>query len=168
MKRTALIVALIGALALGGCRSQRSLPEGPQAEVPQPTAGPTTLQRPFTATVEGMNVGGQVRWQRDSVVWVSASKLIELGRARITRDSLLAYIPPYNQYVRMDMATVRRQFGLDFDSLQRVLLSYPAPITFKHPSLSAPVRVSFPSPGTADQPLSFPLTIPPSAKPLKL
>lgn len=38
-----------------------------------------------------IGLGGQIRIQKDSVLWFSCTKLFELGRMRITPDSLLLY-----------------------------------------------------------------------------
>lgn len=86
-----------------------------------------TFSGSFTCEVQGMNVNGLVRLQYDSVIWVCLNKFIELGRVRITPDSVVAYIRPTNQYVRATMKEMQQQHGLDIDfyRLQSLLLGQP-------------------------------------------
>lgn len=86
-----------------------------------------TFTGSFSCEVQGMNVNGLVRLQYDSVIWVCLNKFIELGRVRITPDSVVAYIRPTNQYVRATMKEMQQQHGLDIDfyRLQSLLLGQP-------------------------------------------
>ena len=109
MKRKALrAIFLIGAVAVlaTGCRSARQAAknetsEQPAAVVNQETAEPVETQvqkrqltmQNFTATVDGVSVNGQLRMAEDSVIWVTVSKIIELGRAKATADSVWVNVP---------------------------------------------------------------------------
>ena len=82
-----LVIAAVALLAVG-CRSTRQA-----ATAPVEVAAPAAPQRQlsvitFTAIVEGISATGQMRVAKDSVLWVSVNKLIELGRAMATKDSV--------------------------------------------------------------------------------
>lgn len=82
-----LVIAAVALLAVG-CRSTRQA-----ATAPVEVAAPQAPQRQlsvitFTAIVEGISASGQMRVAEDSVLWVSVNKLIELGRAKATKDSV--------------------------------------------------------------------------------
>lgn len=89
MKRHSYILAIAAvALLAVGCRSTRQA-----ATAPVEVAAPAAPQRQltvitFTAIVEGISASGQMRVAEDSVLWVSVNKLIELGRAMATKDSV--------------------------------------------------------------------------------
>ncbi len=82
------------------------------------------LAATFTATVAGQSVNGTLRIARDSVIWVSAAKIIELGRAKITPDSLFAVVRIGNRYIACSLDEVRSGLGIDIDfaTVQDVLL----------------------------------------------
>ena len=89
MKRYSYILVIVAvALLAVGCRSTRQA-----ATAPVEVAAPQTPQRQlsvitFTAIVEGISASGQMRVAEDSVLWISVNKLIELGRAMATPDSV--------------------------------------------------------------------------------
>ena len=89
MKRHSHILVIVAvALLAVGCRSTRQA-----ATAPVEVAAPAAPQRQlsvitFTAIVEGISASGQMRVAEDSVLWVSVNKLIELGRAKATKDSV--------------------------------------------------------------------------------
>lgn len=82
-----MVIAAVALLAVG-CRSTRQA-----ATAPVEVAAPVAPQRQltvitFTAIVEGVSASGQMRVAKDSVMWISVNKLIELGRAMATPDSV--------------------------------------------------------------------------------
>ena len=81
-------------LLLGGCRSMR---QGTTTVPPDDGMVPSAQREysvaNFSATVEGMTASGQLRLAADSVVWVSVNKVVELGRAVATVDSVWASAP---------------------------------------------------------------------------
>ena len=89
MKRHSHILVIVAvALLAVGCRSTRQA-----ATAPVEVAAPAAPQRQltvitFTAIVEGVSASGQMRVAEDSVMWISVNKLIELGRAMATPDSV--------------------------------------------------------------------------------
>ena len=87
MKRY-LYILVIALLAVG-CRSTRQA----ATTAPATVAATVAPQRQmsvitFTAIVNGFSASGQMRIAEDSVLWVSVNKLVELGRAMATPDSL--------------------------------------------------------------------------------
>ena len=49
--------------------------------------------------------------QPDSVLWAYASKIIELGRARLTKDSVVVYVKITNSCFRGTYIDLYRRFG---------------------------------------------------------
>lgn len=76
----------------------------------------------YTMEVRGMSANGQIRMRRDSVIWINATKLLEIGRAKFTRDSVTGYLKVGNKYIHCSYADLRRQ-GLDinFQTVQGAL-----------------------------------------------
>ena len=190
-------------LTLASCHTARNVArqEAPASQPTPPPAAPTsepkedtlfsTVQATFTCTAQGITANGLLRMERDSAIWVSVSKIIELGRARITPDSVVAYIGVTNECLQMTMAEAQRRYGIDYSMLQGLLLGeplaspliaspgsqpdpslpYPFPhsltVSLSHPQLRTKVNLRF-SKTTFNLPLSFPLHLPKSAKPLSL
>ena len=87
--RYLLMVMLLALLAMG-CRSTR---QAATTTAPATVAAPAAPQRQltvitFSAIVNGFSASGQMRVAEDSVLWVSVNKLVELGRAMATPDSV--------------------------------------------------------------------------------
>lgn len=106
MKHSRILpVVLLMALLAVGCRSTRHSartdnPEKPEVavssespETPAPIEKRQLTMQNFTATVDGVSVNGQLRMAEDSVIWVTVSKIIELGRAKATADSVWVNVP---------------------------------------------------------------------------
>lgn len=83
----------------------------------------TTFSGNFNCEVQGMNANGIVRIQRDSLLWISVNKLVELGRVKATRDSVFGYLKVTNQYAKYSYEDLKRLFNIDVDfaTLQNVL-----------------------------------------------
>ena len=127
-----MAAALVAAALLAGCRSNRPTAVADTTAVPPAVpAADTTATVPtrvytvvnFTATVEGVNANGQLRVAEDSVMWVSVNKLIELGRAMATPDSVWLRAPLLGRNDAGDYRMVKRRTGLDisFADLQDIL-----------------------------------------------
>ena len=119
---------LLGAvLLLAGChgtkRAARTI-EPPAAPVEEPAAPQkrTYTVVTFDATVEGVTVNGQLRMAEDSAMWVSVSKIIEVGRAMCTPDSLWLRAPLLGRDDALDYAALRRLTGKDitFAEMQQI------------------------------------------------
>ena len=93
--KTHILIALGLALLLAGCRSTRQsvkVTPSPAADTTAQVAAPAP-QREYTvmtfdAVVEGVSATGQLRVASDSAMWVAVYKLVELGRALATTDSV--------------------------------------------------------------------------------
>lgn len=129
MKTRLPIAALLVLALLAGCRSTKKIvePEPPVAaeeEMP-PAARRTYTVLQFTGTVEGLGAAGQMRIAEDSVMWVTVSKVVELGRAMATRDSVWLHMPLAGRYEAYDYAALSRmaRMPLTFEMLQATALS---------------------------------------------
>ena len=123
-RRHIAIVMGLGLMALvaTGCRSTRP------AAVPTPVATPVVHDytvMTFNGIVEGMSVSGQVRMERGKVIWCSVSKLIELGRAMATPDSVWVRVPMMGLTQDGDYRDVERLTGrrITFGDLEEILAS---------------------------------------------
>ena len=128
-----------------GCRSSRRLPKKPVpidtvavadtiAKPPvTPPAPPTPAAQPapfktlvtnYTCQVKGLTVNGQIRMNYDKTIWISANKIIELARVKITPDSVFAYIKPNNTYIRCSLKDFQRVYKIDlgYKELQSLLI----------------------------------------------
>lgn len=82
-------MAMLLALLAVGCRSTRQAATTAPATVAAPAAPQRQLTViTFSAIVNGFSASGQMRVAEDSVLWVSVNKLVELGRAMATPDSV--------------------------------------------------------------------------------
>ena len=93
-----------------------------------------TLSRNFTTKVEGLNMtlNGQVRIKHDSVIWLTLSKVVEIGRAKLTPDSIHVIIKVQNKYYQGSYADFAKNTGINinYECIQSLLLgddmqSYP-------------------------------------------
>lgn len=114
--RHRIAIAIACTLLLGGCRGMREAssigPEvEPSAAAPQTTAtgqpaNTTPAPQPqrqytvmnFNAEAEGISATGQMRVAQDSAIWVAVYKIVELGRAMATRDSVWLNVPFLGRY----------------------------------------------------------------------
>lgn len=118
---------LLLALLATGCHSTRKVTTVPEAV---PTVEAETPKRNYTVmtfegVVEGMSVNGQLRVAEDSAMWVSVTKLIEMGRAMCTPDSLWLHAPLLGRDDAMDYTSLRRRTGVDitYDEMQQCVLA---------------------------------------------
>ena len=123
-----IYIALLPLLLLAGCHSSRKATSTPPPVVEEPPVeAPKRVYTvvTFEGEVEGVAVNGQLRMAQDSVMWLSVSKLIELGRALATPDSLWLRAPLMNRDEAMDYAGLRRQTGvtITFDEMQQTVLA---------------------------------------------
>lgn len=131
---------------------------------------PKLMQANFTCEVEGLKVTCQARMSRDSLIWVSAYKVIDLGRAVLTPDSVLVYIKMNNSYYRCDYKYLESKFGVktNYAMLQEALVqATQKPSTMTIPIRSSQIntdaRLKFDA-ATFPEKLTFPFSIPASAK----
>lgn len=174
-----LLLVAIAAFVMVGCHStrhmQRTAPDATPATPSAPSVAeapilPEFLQANFTCEARGITVRCQARMCRDSVIWVNATKFVDLGRALFTPTTIQVYANINNSYYACDYAEFERLSGMkvDFSTLQQMLWeSTQSPTAFDVPirtkQLTADVKVRF---DTATHPLQlkFPFSIPKNAR----
>ena len=204
-----LVAALLAALLLAACGERGDkAPEGqpgvetvPEAPVPLTQYIETDtldsydyLSSNFTLSISGMSANGVMRMHHDDRVWVSVSKVFELGRALFTKDSVFAYVKMTGKYVRCSYADLRAALGayVDYRTVQGVLtgkgsntnlvqveydqfdtvngeefpLFLDLTLNDKRLYATAQMRLSRLRLGDSTARLQFPFSIPPSAQPL--
>lgn len=177
---TLLCLALL--LLTAGCRSHREAvrtePAATEqsgqcghAEPPQPQqpATPQFRTASFTCSMQGTQAAGQLRIATDSLIWASAAKIIELGRAELTPDSVLVYSRVVNRCFRGSYEDIYRRFRhrTSFDEIQKLLASDDADqqidALLKQLRIDAAVHIG---PWKEAPSLTFPFSIPANARPL--
>lgn len=93
----------------------------PPAPVVKPKPEFTTIT--FSGEADGISFNGQLRMAKDSVIWCSFSKIIDLGKAMATPDSVWVSIPLLGQNKAGDYSLVKRLTGVSvtYDELQAIL-----------------------------------------------
>lgn len=122
----------VATIAATGCRSHKHLNKGDDNDGTVITDNGKAKEEPprldtimnisyrqytanFSCTVEGIAVNGQIRMAKDSVIWVSINKVIELGRVILTPSRVQGYVKILNKYFDGNYDDLRRQFGIDID-----------------------------------------------------
>lgn len=132
MKRRHVIFLFfaIALLAVAACRSQRDTAATPDTpDTPGTPATPTAEARytviSFTGTVDGISVNGQVRMAKDSLIWCSVTKLLEVGRAMATPDSVWvrSSLLGVNEAGTFSQAQRKAKTNLTFSQIQELLMS---------------------------------------------
>ena len=142
MKRYIFILMLV-CLGVAGCRSHKELKRDDGNNVSRDTtAAATAPSKPhaerldtimnaqyrsitanFNCTVQGINVNGQLRMAKDSIIWVSVNKLLELGRAQLTPTKAQAYAKLIGKKYDLSYNDIQKNWGIDVDfvTLQALL-----------------------------------------------
>ncbi len=141
------ILILFSAIVLSvfsACKSSKTVqqPETPEILPPVPekispkqirNTDFKTLSANFSTEVGGIGISGQLRMQKDKVIWVSISKIIELARIKLTPDSIYVSIKIPSQAFQGTYAEFQKDYGFvfSFDIAQAALLgndlkTYPA------------------------------------------
>ena len=121
-----LLAAACQALLAASCRTTEKLPtQQPKGEETRiELQAPRTLTvLNFNAVVEGISVNGQLRMAEDSVIWVTVNKIIELGRAMATTDSVWVTVPVADRHFAgtyEQAARIAKQ-EMDFNMLQDIV-----------------------------------------------
>lgn len=131
-KQSVAILAVLMAFCLTGCRNTSKLThdKSPSQQASKPAAECVEISRcetliaNFSCTVDDIAVNGQLRLRRDSVIWVNLNKFIELGRAKLTRDSVFVYAKIAGRYFEGTYSDLQKVAGIttDFESLQELFL----------------------------------------------
>lgn len=183
MKRTLLPILLTLLLVTAGCHTQRKAAEATQPEAATTEASPDTTpiipphvvptpqyrSANFTCSAQGMTANGQLRMLEDSVIWACATKIVELGRARLTPDSVVVYAKVMNRCFRGTYTDIYRRFHYrtSFDELHKIIIADDADKQIaellKSLKVDADVHVG---PWKKADALTFPIPIPSNVKPL--
>lgn len=190
MSKRIILPLLCIVLLVAGCRShskitkpspkpitqeqtqQQQEPQPPVEEV-KPNCPFEYLSGNFDCEVADFNVKGQLRMQCDSVIWVTGTKLIELGRAKCTPDSVFIYVKLRNLYYKGTYADIKKKIGYetDFATLQQMVCDAylsekkQLALTVKSRVYSGRITAKFRKMDTTEK-LTFPLAIPSNAKSL--
>lgn len=161
------VLAALGLLLLAtGCATRRPTTHDTTTAS---TVQPQYYTANFTCSAMGYNANGQLRMQPDSVIWVSASKIIELGRARFTTDSAIVYAKVMGRCFRGTYADLQRRFGVitSFNQLSALLMAPDAEEQLTRLALSFGVEATLQlEPWKRVESLTFPIPIPPYVNPL--
>lgn len=123
-----LFFAFAAVLALGACSAQRhdtsAPPARPSGDVSLPQPSPECYTASFDCSVQGVKLAGLLRMQRDSIIWLSLTKYVELGRAVLTPDSVFVFAKVSHQAFAGTYHELLLLTGtdLDFFSLQQLFL----------------------------------------------
>jgi len=139
-----------------------------------PATGHIRFAANFQCTFQGIRLTGMLRMQEDSIIWLSISKIVELGRARLTPDSILVYARATQQYYKGDYASLHKVTGyrIDYGRLQPVFLDAyrerrrDVDIVVEHERRQDTLHLEF-THYTAVREQGYPLTIPYRARPLQ-
>lgn len=125
LKHLLLVLGLALVATLGACHSSRKTPKATPPEPAEQT--PPEPRRTYTvvgfnATLEGVSTTGQLRIAEDSTLWVTVTKLIELGRAMATPDSVWVNAPALGHTFAGTYAELSRLAGrrITFSMLQEI------------------------------------------------
>ena len=127
MKHWTTIAALccLTLLLATGCRSTEKTANKPPEERPAEKPKPEYTSMTFSGEAQGISFNGQLRMAKDSVIWCTFNKIIDLGRAMATQDSVWVRIPLLGRNEAGDYGMVKRLTGVGttYDELQAILLS---------------------------------------------
>ena len=105
----------------------------------------------FTIKTGDLSASGQIRMRKDSVIWVSVVKFIEIARIKLTPDSLFFHNKIQNEYYAGDYAFLKKNFGIemDFALLESLLTGNDFPLYKKIP------YVMYQTPSAAQEIIEF-------------
>lgn len=112
------------------CRSTKTIidnePELSVAVVEPADFEFSTISRNFIAKPDGFNItlNGQLRIKHDSIIWITLSKMVEIGRAKLTQDSIFVFLKIQNRYFAASYADLYKAIGVDinYQTVQALLL----------------------------------------------
>ncbi|MBR0073094.1 MAG: DUF4292 domain-containing protein [Bacteroidales bacterium] len=132
---TILFAVGLSLMAVTACKTPKTVVKDSGTPTPPPVAKHitvsdianadfSTLAMNFSTELMDIGVSGQVRIQKDKVIWISVSKLLELGRVKMTPDSVYATVKLKNQAFRGTYNQFQKQFGIamNFDIAQALLV----------------------------------------------
>lgn len=167
---------MLGVLLWAGCLSHRDTTRNNSSDVgvdilatASPHNAPLYYTARFTCSTQGITATGQLRLQPDSILWVSASKVIELGRACFTKDSVVVYAKVMGRCFRGSYDDIYRRFHYrtTFEDVVKMMTATDAEqqiATLVRPfNIEVEIRLD---PWQQVEKLRFPLPIPANVNPL--
>ena len=127
MKHRLLIILTL--VLLVGCHSHRDLTQPTPSDADSTAVATTDKKTCFAANFQcdlrNVRLSGMMRMQEDSILWVSVSKIVELGRAKLTPDSIIVYSRATQQFFRGTYADAQTLSGytVDFAQLQELFMT---------------------------------------------
>lgn len=175
MRKYLTILILFGLVAATGCRSAKEAAKKERQDPETSASAPTRpISRNYSTTnltceIKGSVINGQLRMLQDSIIWATANKFIELGRAKLTPDSVVIYLKVANRCFRGDYQDLFKRIGIrtSFAEIQEMITAEDADnqinAMVRRMNIGAQVHLQgwAPVPST-----TFPLVIPATVKPL--
>lgn len=178
MRRILVIIGLLS-MMLYGCHPKGDTANNTATDsiveilsnyTPTQDEGPRTLSSTFSCDAQGVRVNGLLRIQKDSIIWATASKIIELGRVKLTPDSIWVYVKIDNSFYANDYSQIAKILGRDIDYYQiqdMLIASATRQASFQLPIKEQHIQISF-NRITYPHQLTFPFSIPANAEPIIL
>ncbi|MBR3725804.1 MAG: DUF4292 domain-containing protein [Bacteroidales bacterium] len=173
IKRFFIPLAAVALLLTAGCRSQRDAartqPATPVDSGTGMTVSPRYYTTNFTCSAQGMTATGQIRMAADSIIWLSASKVIELGRVRFTPDSAIIYAKVMGRCFRGTYDDLYRRFHYrtSFKDISETVTSDDAPELLSSLARQFGIAATFTlEPWKRVDQLTFPFAVPDNVNPL--
>lgn len=168
LKKHILPILLGLSIMATGCRSQRDGATTADTSTPTTTSAKLYTAN-FSVSTDGLSANGQMRMMEDSILWISASKVLELGRAKFTPDSVMVYATVMNRYFKGTYEELYRRFQLrtDFKTMSKTVRSADAGARLAEMARQFGFDATIVmEPWKQVDNLAFPLAIPKSVKPL--
>lgn len=123
----AAVAAVLVLLLAAGCHGSRKVVQTTPPEPPATVTVPAHCEYTainFTGAAQGMSVNGQLRVAKDSAMWLSMTKIVEVARALATRDSVWLRAPMLGFDTVTDYQTLSRKLHrrITYDDLQAIAL----------------------------------------------
>lgn len=176
---TIILAALITLGTIAGCKSTRDAEKTLPGEVQENAESETSrcpnryMTRTFNCTAAGYNANGLIRMECEKTLWMNINKGVELGRIKMTSDSIWIHVKIFNCAWKGNYKDLERLVhqNYHFDTLMDQLVRKPeeaaASMSEIGESFNIPFTIAFGELKSSDE-LTFPLNIPPNAKPLEI
>lgn len=172
-----LIIIIISALA--GCKSSQDLKRDSATQNTDIAEQETSrcpyqyMTRTFSCTAAGHNANGLIRMECERTIWMNIHKGIELGRVKMTPDSVWIHVKIFNCAWKGDYNDLTKlaKHEFHFDTLMRQLTEQPQEaensISEIGKSFNIPIQIKIAELKGAEM-LTFPINIPNNSKPLEI
>ncbi len=167
---TVALATLLIVFCLASCHHTQQITS---TETHETTTSNETL---LNCNAEGMSVDLLMRSQHDSVIWMTARKIIELGRMRLTKDSVECYIKVTNNHFSgtyTDLYSITG-YSTSFNKIQNMIEEALAngttqtSYTIEAPKIgvNTTLYITLQRNTHSSTPLHYPFSIPQSSKPI--